>query len=92
MKGKLEDEAVEVQIKGRIHVHPNRKEMVKWDRFGQMGSNDTLIYFSDHFGTKYTGWTQYWYVFGRCNLQTIGILDYLQEYPSQFSTIKKHNR
>ena len=29
--------------------------MVKWDWFGQMGSNDTSIYFSDHFGTKYTG-------------------------------------
>lgn len=60
--------------------------------FGQMGSNDTAIYFSDHIGTKYTWWTQYWDVFERCNLQTIGILDYLQEYPSQFSTIKKHNK
>lgn len=41
---------------------------------------------------KYTGWTQYWYVFVWCNLQTIGILDYLQEHPSQCSTIKKHNK
>lgn len=30
--------------------------MVKWDWFGQMGSNETVIFFSDHFGTKYTGW------------------------------------
>ncbi len=37
MKGKLENEAVEVK-KGRIHVcvHQIRKEMVKWDWFGQM--------------------------------------------------------
>ena len=63
--------------------------MIKWYHFGQMGSNGTSIYFSDHFQTNILGRRNAGMLFEQCNLQTIGILDYLQEYPSQFSTIKK---
>lgn len=59
--------------------------LVEWDQMTQQYISQTTFEQNTLGGRN-------WYVFGRCNLQTIGILDYLQEYPSQFSTIKKHNK
>lgn len=55
-EGEAGNEAVEVK-KGRVDICERHitKEMVKWDWFGQMGSDGTSKYFSDHCQTNTLG-------------------------------------
>lgn len=65
--------------------------MIKCNWSDQMESNGTSIYISEPTFKQNTLDERNTHVFKQCNLQTGGVfLDYLQKYPSQFSTIKNN--